>query len=54
MAKYDNRFTRCSFCGKRQDMVERIIQESFHPLMKNNPKEVTVEDLQTMYKELTG
>ena len=25
MAKYDNRITRCSFCGKRQDQVEQMI-----------------------------
>ena len=25
MAKYENRFVRCSFCGKRQDQVEQMI-----------------------------
>ena len=34
------------------DLVETLIKESFHPLMNNNPKEVTGEDLQQMYKEI--
>ncbi|MCL2304503.1 MAG: iron-containing alcohol dehydrogenase [Planctomycetaceae bacterium] len=36
------------------DMVETLIRESFHPVMKNNPKEVTEDDLRNIYKELAG
>ena len=36
------------------EMVETLIQESFHPVMKNNPKEVTMEDLQKIYREIAG
>ena len=32
--------------------VPRIIRESFHPLVKNNPKPVTEEDLQQIYAAL--
>jgi len=34
------------------EIVASLIQESFLPVMKNNPKEVTVEDLQNIYAEL--
>ena len=34
------------------ELVETLIKESFNPIIKNNPKEVTVEDLQKMYKEI--
>ena len=40
--------------GIASELVETLIKESFHPMIKNNPKEVTVEDLQKMYKELAG
>jgi alcohol dehydrogenase len=32
--------------------VDELIDASFHPLMNNNPKEVTVEDLRKLYREL--
>ena len=32
--------------------VDTLIEESFHPLMNNNPKEVTREDLTRMYDSL--
>lgn len=35
-------------------MVDALIKESFNPVIKNNPKEVTVEDLQHIYKELSA
>ena len=34
------------------ELVETLIQESFHPIMQNNPKEITPEDLREMYKEI--
>ena len=40
--------------GIAPELVETLIKESFHPNMKNNPKEVTVEDLQKIYKEVAG
>jgi len=40
--------------GIDTDMVELLISESFHPVIKNNPKEVIVEDLQNIYAELAG
>ena len=40
--------------GIAPEMVETLIKESFHPVIKNNPKEVTVEDLQKIYKEIAG
>ena len=39
--------------GIASELVETLIKESFNPLMKNNPKEVTVEDLRKMYGEFT-
>jgi len=36
------------------DMVDTLIFESFHPLLRNNPKEVTEDDLRNMYRELDG
>jgi len=38
--------------GISPELVETLIKESFHPVIKNNPKEVTVEDLRKMYTEL--
>jgi alcohol dehydrogenase len=38
--------------GISNDIVPALIAESFHPLMKNNPRKVTPEDLQRMYMEL--
>jgi alcohol dehydrogenase len=40
--------------GIASELVETLIKESFHPVIKNNPKEVTVEDLQNIYKELSA
>ena len=40
--------------GITPELVETLIKESFHPIMKNNPKEVTAEDLQKMYEEITS
>lgn len=34
------------------ETVELLIRDSFHPLMKNNPKTVTEEDLRNIYEEL--
>ena len=36
------------------ELVETLIQESFHPIMQNNPKEVTVKDLRKIYEEIAG
>jgi alcohol dehydrogenase class IV len=38
--------------GIGEDAVPVLIEESFHPLMQNNPKEVTREDLARMYEAL--
>ena len=38
--------------GIPSDAVEVLIRESFHPLMNNNPVEVTEDDLHRMYREL--
>ena len=38
--------------GIPEDAVPVLIEESFHPLMQNNPKEVTREDLARMYEAL--
>ena len=38
--------------GIAPELVETLIQESFHPMIQNNPKEVTVEDLRKIYAEL--
>ena len=37
--------------GIDADMVELLISESFHPVIKNNPKEVTPDDLRKIYEE---
>ena len=38
--------------GIPSDAVEVLIRESFHPLMNNNPVQVTEDDLYRMYREL--
>jgi len=38
--------------GIPEDAVPMLIDESFHPLMQNNPKEVTRDDLKRMYETL--
>jgi len=38
--------------GIAPELVETLIEESFHPMIKNNPKEVTVEDLRSIYERL--
>lgn len=38
--------------GIPEDAVPVLIDESFHPLLQNNPKEVTREDLARMYEVL--
>lgn len=38
--------------GIPADKIEELITASFHPLMNNNPKEVTSEDLRAIYKRL--
>jgi len=34
-------------------MVETLIKESFHPIIKNYTKEVTEDDLRKIYAELS-
>jgi alcohol dehydrogenase len=34
--------------------VDALIEASFHPLMNNNPKTITVEDLKNLYTKLEG
>lgn len=41
-----------SQAGIPEDAVDTLIQESFHPLMNNNPVEVTTDHLIRMYEEL--
>jgi len=36
----------------KPEIVEILIKESFHPLMNNNPKTITEEDIRNIYKEL--
>ncbi|MCF6174601.1 MAG: iron-containing alcohol dehydrogenase [Victivallaceae bacterium] len=38
--------------GIENSDIKQLIEESFHPLMNNNPKEVTKEDLAKIYAEL--
>jgi alcohol dehydrogenase class IV len=38
--------------GIGKDDVETLIDESFHPLMNNNPQKVDKEDLRKIYTEL--
>jgi alcohol dehydrogenase len=38
--------------GIATDRVELLIRESFHPVVKNNPKTVTEDDLRKIYAEL--
>ena len=38
--------------GIPPEAVPRIIDESWHPLIKNNPKEITREDLEALYASL--
>jgi len=38
--------------GIDQEQIDVLIQESFHPLMNNNPKTVTRDDLWKIYSEL--
>jgi len=40
--------------GIAPELVETLIQESFHPVIKNNPKEVTEKDLRNIYAEIAG
>jgi alcohol dehydrogenase len=34
--------------------VDLLVEESFHPLMNNNPKEISAEDLKNIYLGLSG
>lgn len=38
--------------GIPQEAVPTLIDESWHPLMKNNPREITREDLEALYASL--
>lgn len=38
--------------GIPEDAVDQLVEDSFHPLMNNNPVPVTAGDLQSMYREL--
>ena len=40
--------------GIAPELVETLIKESFHPMMQNNPKEVTADDLRKIYEEIAG
>lgn len=42
-----------SDAGIPADAVSQLIEESWHPLIKNNPKEVTQKDLEALYASLT-
>ena len=59
MARTIRRFKRlgglpCTLAeaGIPESAIEAIIAESFHPLINNNPKTVTPDDLRTMYESL--
>jgi alcohol dehydrogenase len=59
MAETIHRFKRlgglpCTLAeaGIPESAIEAIIAESFHPLINNNPKTVTPDDLQAMYESL--
>jgi alcohol dehydrogenase len=38
--------------GIPDEAVEELVRESFHPLMANNPVEVSEDDLREMYRQL--
>jgi alcohol dehydrogenase len=38
--------------GIPSEALPQLVAESFHPLMKNNPRDVTADDLERMYEEL--
>lgn len=38
--------------GIAEDQISQLIEESFHPLMNNNPRPVTREDLYAIYNQL--
>ncbi|OGV65488.1 MAG: hypothetical protein A3K19_10400 [Lentisphaerae bacterium RIFOXYB12_FULL_65_16] len=44
--------TRLSQCGVRAEDMDTLVAESFHPNMRNNPKEVTPHDLTDIYRRL--
>lgn len=42
--------TRLSEIGVREEDLEELVEASFHPLMDNNPREVTASELGAMYR----
>lgn len=46
----------CTFreAGIDPNLVDLLVKESFHPLMNNNPKPVTEDDLRKIYTELAS
>ncbi|HPO14169.1 MAG TPA: iron-containing alcohol dehydrogenase family protein [Candidatus Hydrogenedentes bacterium] len=43
---------RLSEAGAKIEEVDSLVEASFHPLMKNNPREVTASDLRSLYLEI--
>jgi len=44
--------TRLSEFGVTEDDIATIVEGSFHPLMDNNPREVTPEELAGIYRRM--
>lgn len=44
--------TRLSEFGVTEDEIAAIVERSFHPLMDNNPREVTPEQLAEIYRQM--
>lgn len=44
--------TRLSEIGVTEAEIDALVEGSFHPLMDNNPREVTAEDLAAIYRQM--
>lgn len=44
--------TKLSECGVKSDDLDILVAESFHPNIRNNPRDVTAADLQNIYGRL--
>jgi len=44
--------TRLSHIGITDEDIDALVEASFHPLMDNNPREVTPEELAGIYRKM--
>ena len=44
--------TRLSEIGVTKESLDELVQSSFVPMMKNNPRDVTASDLRSLYEEM--